>query len=134
MAPRSLLPFFPLTFVVAFASDTHFGSDLSLPLAVGRFGVNIFVVTLFMNVAYNATGGRVTSAFLIHWMLNGIYPWEGEADAMWGQNVAIAAGAAVLLLAGGRKWLRPERAATEVIPPGGQVPDRRPDGSGSRPG
>jgi uncharacterized protein len=105
-------------FVVAFASDTHFGAKLPLEAAVARFGINIFVITVFMNVAYNATGGRVTSAFLIHWMLNGIYPWEGGGDVMTGQNVAIAAGAVILVFAGGQRWLRPERAATRVLETG----------------
>jgi len=106
-------------FVVAFASDTHFGSELPLHLALGRFALNIFAITVFMNVAWNATGGRVTSAFLIHWTLNGIYPWEGPADVMMGQNIALLVAAGIMAATVGRRWLKPENAVREVLPGGG---------------
>jgi hypothetical protein len=73
-------------------------------------------VTVFLNVAYNATGGRLASAFLIHWMLNGLYPWEGDADGMTGQVVATGAAAAGMAATAGRKWLRAEHAATALPP------------------
>ncbi len=102
-------------FLIGFASDTHFATQLSFPAALARFGLGIVFITVFMNVAYNATGGRLTSAFLIHWMLNGVYPWEGSADLMTGQVIVTGVVAAVMLLASTRKWLRPENAATAVV-------------------
>ena len=102
-------------FLIGFASDTHFATELSFPVALARFAVGIAFITVFMNIAYNATGGKVTSAFLIHWMLNGVYPWEGTADLMTGQVIVTGAVAIVMLLTSTRKWLRPENAATTVV-------------------
>lgn len=96
----------------------HFGTPMPFPLALARFTANVLAMTVFVHVAYNATGGRLTSAFLIHWMLNGIYPWEGEVDTLTGQVIVTAVVAGAMLLTVGRKWLRPERAATHVIPEG----------------
>lgn len=83
--------------------------------AIGRFTVNIFIITVFMNIAYNATGGKLTSAVLIHWMLNGLYPWEGGADTMTGQVLVTGIVAVVMLLVAAPKWLAPEHAATSIL-------------------
>jgi membrane protease YdiL (CAAX protease family) len=103
-------------FLVGFASDTHFATEMPFWAAIGRFMVNIFIITVFMNIAYNATGGKLTSAFLIHWMLNGIYPWEGGADTMTGQVIVTGIVAAVMLSLVAPKWLKPENAATWILP------------------
>lgn len=102
----------------------HFGTALPFPVALLRFLLNIAGITVFLNVAYNANGGSLTIAFLIHWMLNGIYPWEGEADTFSGQVVVTGAAAVVMLMMVGRTWLRPERAAVSVIPGDGVAGDR----------
>ena len=101
-------------FLIGFASDTHFATGLSFPVAMARFALGIVFITIFMNVAYNATGGRVTSAFLIHWMLNGVYPWEGTADLMSGQVIVTGIVAVVMLLSPAKRWLQQRNAATTV--------------------
>ena len=98
-------------FLIGFASDTHFATGLSFPVAMARFTLGIFFITVFMNVAYNATGGRVTSAFLIHWMLNGVYPWEGSADLMTGQVIVTGVVATIMLLSPTKRWLQSRNAA-----------------------
>lgn len=87
-----------------------------------RFYANIVIITVFMNVAYNASRGTLTGAFLIHWMLNGIYPWEGAADRLTGQVITTGLVAAVMLLTVGRTWLRRENAALWVLRPGDGSP------------
>ena len=49
-------------------------------------------------------------------MLNGVYPWEGQADLMTGQIMVTGAAAVVMLLTIARKWLSVEHAATDVLP------------------
>ncbi len=101
-------------FIITFASDTHFASSMPLPAALARFTANIFIITVFMNIAYNSTGGRITSAFLIHWMLNGFYPWKGTADFMTGQTI-VAGFAAIILLTLSSKWLKKKNSVTFII-------------------
>lgn len=91
----------------------HFGTPLSFPIAFARFAINILIVTTFINTAYNANNGSVTVAFLIHWMLNGVYPWESDGDGMTGQVIATGTAAAIMLATAGRRWLRPENAAKD---------------------
>lgn len=103
-------------FLIGFASDTHFATGLPFSLALARFAVNITAITVFMNIAYNATGGKLTSAFLIHWMLNGVYPWEGVADLMSGQAIVMGTVAVIMLASPARRWLRRENSETTILP------------------
>ena len=75
-----------------------------------------------MNIAFNATGGKLTSAFLIRWMLTGLYPWEGGADTITGQVVVTGIVAAVMLVLVAPKWLKPENAATWILPAYPEIP------------
>ena len=102
----------------------HFGTELPFALALFRFMAQVLVVTVFFAIAYNAAGGSLTLAFLIHWMLNGIYPWEGDADRLTGQTIVMGVVAVVMALTIGRKWLKPEYAAT-VVTPGVPEPDQK---------
>jgi uncharacterized protein len=112
---------FPVFVVGQFA---HFGTELALVAALARFSAQILAVTVIFAIAYNATGGSLTLAFLIHLMLNLAYPWEGDVDLLTGQTVVLAAAALVMAVALGPRWLRREHAPTAVITARTQAPSR----------
>jgi uncharacterized protein len=104
---------FPVFFVGQFA---HFGTELPLALALLRFSVQILAITVIFAIAYNASGGSLTLAFLLHLMLNLAYPWKVDADLMTSQTVFLAGAALIMAMMTGRRWLREEHASTAVVP------------------
>ena len=94
----------------------HFGTELPFAMALLRFSAQILAITIILSVAWNASRGSLTLAWLIHLMLNLAYPWDSDVDTFTGQTLVLCA-VALLMLAVCRRHLRSENAHKEVIPP-----------------
>ena len=107
----------------------HFGTELPFGLALLRFTLQIFAITVIFSIAYNATAGSLTLAVLIHLMLNLAYPWKVDVELLTGQTVALATAALVMVAVTGRRWIQPKHAATVVTPGVPESSQRRMRGS-----
>lgn len=94
----------------------HFGAELPLGWALLRFSAQILAISVIFSIAYNASGGSLTLAMLLHLMLNLAYPWKYGEDYFLGQTIALSIAAALLVAGGGVRWLRRDNASTVIAP------------------
>ena len=93
--------------------EGHFGQTLAV--AVLLFFIETVALSVVITVVFNATRGSLLPAFLIHWLANLPYPWEGPVEPIAAQTVLLAAVAAILYVRCHARYLGRSGLATEVV-------------------
>ncbi|MBI5969050.1 MAG: CPBP family intramembrane metalloprotease [Deltaproteobacteria bacterium] len=102
----------------AFLVTGFYRSELgfSLSLSFGSFLLQSVAVSIIMTFVYNGTGGNIPLPFLIHWLVNFPYPWEGEADPMTAQALVLSLAAIALAVFTRTRYLGSKNLYTDVAP------------------
>jgi len=102
----------------AFLATGFYRSELAfpLPLSFGSFLLQAVAVSIIMTFVYNGTAGNIPLAFLIHWLVNFPYPWEGEADTIAAQALVLSLAAMALAVFARTRYLGFKNLYTDVAP------------------
>lgn len=89
---------------------------LTVVMALGLFLVQTVALSIILTMFYNGTGGSIPLAFIIHWLGNLPYPWEGPADPMTGRALVLALSAGLLAFFFRHRYLGRENLYTDATP------------------